>query len=548
MGHDEQDVDVSRRNLGALLGMLGGAAGLAALGACAGDAGAEGEPERTGAIAQALTGSNFIWVDTIVTDLRSLSSGSDDAGTSKPVAVVGGYRAPGDGGGGVFYWSSGGTDNGGTVIVPGGGVGSDAGAAGCWKRIYSGPLDVRWFGAIPNQTTVLADAGIAAAIAAAPTSSPGGRPTSGIVYFPAGTFTISTAIILGSCDGVILRGAGKMVTRIVAQTNLGGGPMIRLSNCRWCAIEQMWLFGFNSSNPPIGIQSFSEGTPSVPPTGLRVKEVLIGDPTNFGSTNIYMGIAFSTDGLNHNNDESVIEDVDIINYSQDAIYISHSTSVLHRIIGGVIGGPAAQRGVVVVGGSFTMVGTNFGPLGDTPVGQLFSFVAPSAGSYGHPSVITNVTYEAGAVGAEILGVASNVFGLNVFFSNCEFIGQVTSGGWLVDFEGGAPTGTDAGAQNDWACTASFTNCRLVTGPLLFLQPNSVGRFVNCQLQGTGGSSGKLVYNGYLILMGNTFEDGAPNLVPGSGATLSAHGNTLLGHVPAQFWNPYSVSNPAPAGS
>jgi hypothetical protein len=52
----------------------------------------------------------------------------------------------GDGGGGMFRWdAAGGTDDGGTIIVPGG---SGIGAVGpCWRRLYSGAVNARWFGA-----------------------------------------------------------------------------------------------------------------------------------------------------------------------------------------------------------------------------------------------------------------------------------------------------------------------------------------------------------------------------------------------------------------
>src|ERR1700755_1567368 len=58
--------------------------------------------------------------------------------------VARGFWSEMDGGGGLFAWDPTviGTDDGGTVIVP------DAGGSvtGCWRRVYSGPMDVRWFG------------------------------------------------------------------------------------------------------------------------------------------------------------------------------------------------------------------------------------------------------------------------------------------------------------------------------------------------------------------------------------------------------------------
>jgi hypothetical protein len=58
-------------------------------------------------------------------------------------AFVGGYYADGDGGGGDFYWDavSVEADNGGTIFQATGTT------TGRWKRIYSGAVNVKWFGA-----------------------------------------------------------------------------------------------------------------------------------------------------------------------------------------------------------------------------------------------------------------------------------------------------------------------------------------------------------------------------------------------------------------
>lgn len=161
MTQDNRDQpDVSRRDLGALLGVLGGAAGLAALASCSSEGNGAGAPEKMASVAQAwatgdagASGTSVVWVDTIIatsgTSLRTSAgtdSGSGTGNASTPVAIVGGYGAPADGGGGVFYWSGDTTtpDDGGTVIVPSGA------RTGCWKRIYSGALAAAWFGARGN--------------------------------------------------------------------------------------------------------------------------------------------------------------------------------------------------------------------------------------------------------------------------------------------------------------------------------------------------------------------------------------------------------------
>ena len=60
----------------------------------------------------------------------------------KAVNVLG-YYAKGDGGGGLFYWdaASAEADNGGTIIQ------ATAVTTGRWKRVFSGAVNVKWFGA-----------------------------------------------------------------------------------------------------------------------------------------------------------------------------------------------------------------------------------------------------------------------------------------------------------------------------------------------------------------------------------------------------------------
>lgn len=65
--------------------------------------------------------------------------------------IVAGYYKSGDGGGGVFTWVPNTTppaDDHGIIIRGSGGLNSQ----GYFKRIYSGPINVRWFGAILEAT------------------------------------------------------------------------------------------------------------------------------------------------------------------------------------------------------------------------------------------------------------------------------------------------------------------------------------------------------------------------------------------------------------
>ena len=86
------------------------------------------------------------WPETIA-DLKALDTSAHTR------ANVLGYYAAGDGGGGVFRFdpASAKDDNGGTVLAP------DVGS-GRWLRVYSGALNLRWFGAKGDGSTDDSDA------------------------------------------------------------------------------------------------------------------------------------------------------------------------------------------------------------------------------------------------------------------------------------------------------------------------------------------------------------------------------------------------------
>ena len=155
-----------------------------------------------------LTNTTFCWVDNMAA-LRAVSHPASGTTDSK-VSVLEGYYAIGDGGGGVFVWdyssASSTVENNGTVIRP-----SDiaAGQSGRWRRVYSGALNVKWFGAKGDGAS--ADA---AAIQETVNVASAGD---GVVQLPAGSFfTGATTITTPTTSGAKLRitGAGKRLTRI----------------------------------------------------------------------------------------------------------------------------------------------------------------------------------------------------------------------------------------------------------------------------------------------------------------------------------------------
>jgi len=128
-------------------------------------------------------------VVTTVDDYDSVRSAATFTGVPPAVIIVQSRETVDDGGGGLFAFDSGDTstaDNDGTVLV---------GAAGYrFKRIFSGAIDVRWFGA--------SDAAVdnTAAIQAALTFG-------GHIYIPEGTYNFASRLVVST--GTHIEGAGK---------------------------------------------------------------------------------------------------------------------------------------------------------------------------------------------------------------------------------------------------------------------------------------------------------------------------------------------------
>jgi len=73
-----------------------------------------------------------------------------ESDTDFSICTMLGFNEPGDGGGGVFYWDSTSvaTADIGTIVQPTATVG-----AGRWLRVYSGPVSIKWFGAVGDGST-----------------------------------------------------------------------------------------------------------------------------------------------------------------------------------------------------------------------------------------------------------------------------------------------------------------------------------------------------------------------------------------------------------
>ncbi len=135
----------------------------------------------------------------------SISTLKTQAIPADQYAKVLGYYNAGDGGGGDFFWDN--TDT--TTSENGGTIFEVTGASGRWKRIYSGAINVKWFGAKGDG---IIDDSIAIKLAVqyiskrALTEPDGGWKSSmPTLYFPSGKYAIAEKGAL-NIIGTALRG------------------------------------------------------------------------------------------------------------------------------------------------------------------------------------------------------------------------------------------------------------------------------------------------------------------------------------------------------
>jgi hypothetical protein len=154
----------------------------------------------------------------------------DETGFDGEIRVLKGFSVDGDGGGGNFQWSdTPAIDDGGTILNDGGFGANEPG----WRRIFSGPIDALWFGAIGNGSTngqeVALNRTILAAVnrqkisAATQVSQPD-------VVFPAGVYRIAASVSLINyfgrlhAEGAVLYSSDPAVDLL---TNVGKWLCIR---------------------------------------------------------------------------------------------------------------------------------------------------------------------------------------------------------------------------------------------------------------------------------------------------------------------------------
>ena len=144
---------------------------------------------------------------------------------------VGGYATVGDGGGGTFVYdsASSATETIGTIVSPNSG-------AGRWLRIFSGAVNVKWFGAKGDAST-----DDATAIQLAINTAGAG----GAVYFPAvasGAYYKTAAELTYTANYLKLFGAPGTEVR-----NVGAGACFKFTGCQFLTIEDLNIRGDGGS-------------------------------------------------------------------------------------------------------------------------------------------------------------------------------------------------------------------------------------------------------------------------------------------------------------
>lgn len=150
-------------------------------------------------------------------------------GTEGRIRHLTGYTTAGDGGEGLFRWSTtAATDDGGTVFNRGGFGSSSAG----WRRIFSGDINVKWFGAKGDNTTddtTAIQRAVNVAVAEASENTDG--RLSGTVLFPPGKYKLTAAIVIAG-------------TRYAS----GGDTLYQYVSLHLKGISAPFQFGFNGAS------------------------------------------------------------------------------------------------------------------------------------------------------------------------------------------------------------------------------------------------------------------------------------------------------------
>jgi hypothetical protein len=388
-----EEPEHSRRGLLALFGVLGAAT----LAACS----SEVSPERDkiSRAASELTGVAVFWVDTYAS-LRAHTYPPNE------VVVLLGYYTPGDGGGGVFVYDGTNTvvEDHGTQLVVGTGTVPAAGTVGQgWRRLYDGPLNVKWFGATGsgagNESVAFTD-GLNAL------SALGG----GTLFIPKGTYRFTAYL---TCPGnVKIVGAGMGATILL---DAHAGPFtadpyglltfVAKENVEICSLT---IKRDTTVTPATGVGfqgvRFNGTSSSTPVRNIHVHDV---ECVNIVGENFYAQGWMENVRFTHN--RAITPGAGLLGRAGNAFNLNTG---LHNAKGCAIIGNYAQGGyaynAILVGGNGVIVAhnhiTDWGPAGAEVI-----VIAAAEGFVCTDNVIENCSFTVATVSAILVGFS---FGAN----------------------------------------------------------------------------------------------------------------------------------------
>jgi hypothetical protein len=226
-----------------------------------------------------------------------------------------------------------------------------------FKRVFKGPIDVRWFGAkgdgVSDNTTVLRK------VFARFKQDLGAGNTN--IYFPEGVYLTDTLATKNSVSNLTFYGDGPRRT-IIAYNGVSGvgKSFITLINAQSVVFKDLTLRGNNTYIPKRMIEvQRQQHQIRGPGTAQNVQFhniQILGDDGAFKR-----GISFTSNGYDANNEQSLIFNCRIEFAKEYAISFEHANSLWHKIIGCRLSGDSAAITNIkddgTSGGSFSLYNT-----------------------------------------------------------------------------------------------------------------------------------------------------------------------------------------------
>jgi hypothetical protein len=330
----------------------------------------------------------------------------------------------------------------------------------------------------------------------------------GHVYLPSGTYKVSATLTVTNKEGFRIEGAHATTTALQPTADLGGRPVVKLTNNHDGSLENFRIFGLSGSAPSAAVNFHRVASGGYSGTNMRLSNLILGsDSTN----SLVNGVRYTADA-DSNNDLSTLENLRISNFTGAAVSIEHSNSLGHRIIGGIF--QYGPTGVKTAGGSFVMMGT---------------WLTINAGGYDFDIATGTQEYANEVIGVFSEGRSNILRAAPNANTRIAFIGYhkkgSTASATIIDFAGtGASTFTMSHSVLNLGAvtTAQFPN---KASTAIFR--DSVLNLVN------------VTWNGMLVMEGNTWLTGNPVFTPGADARFVQSDVGSNNHYDARL---YTITN------